>query len=218
MFLFNSAARKQPIVDETAAEKDTRENRYQQRCHRHLGRVSQLMTWLSFHKHHCALMPTNTHTYTHTPARKMRRGYKPPKRFNYAVKFYPNALVMLWSGEAAPSLGIHGAPWSGQRRKEGIPVGTRGRPRPRPSWGDQFRTLFSFSAFRYPSNVRKRKLSWFLPCFQTQLFLGTLVKLELNQSKMAAGRFIYDDPCDVPSFVLCVAKHIISAYHLGNLF
>lgn len=114
---------------------------------------------------------TDAHTHAHT--RKMRRGYKPPTLFNYAVKFYPNALVMPWSREAAASLGTHDAPWSGRRRKEDVPGGTGGRPRHRPHGGDQFQTLFSFSAFCYPSNQRKRKLRWLRPCFQMQLFLGT---------------------------------------------
>lgn len=44
----------------------------------------------------------------------MRRGYKPPTLVNYAVKFYPDALVMLWSREAAPSSGTHGVPEVGE--------------------------------------------------------------------------------------------------------
>lgn len=54
--------------------------------------------------------------------------------------------------------------------------------------------------------------------FSDAVFSGNPVKLELNQSKVAAGRFICDDPRDVPSYLFGVAKYIISAYHKGYLF
>lgn len=52
-----------------------------------------------------------------------------------------------------------------------------------------------------------------LAVFSDAAFPGNTVMLQLNQSKMAAGRFICDDPRDLPSYLFCVAKYIISAYH-----
>lgn len=95
----------------------------------------------------------------------MRWGYKPPSVFNYAVKFYPNALVMLWRRKAAQSLGTDGAPYSGWRRKEDIPGGAGGRPRHHSHGGINSESCFSFPAFCCPSNQSDRKWRWPLTFF-----------------------------------------------------
>lgn len=133
----------------SSRQKDSSKPRYWRYCRRYLGRV--------FVANDLTLLPQAAlHFDAQTHTRKMRWGYKPPTLFNYAVMFYPNVLVMLWSREAVRSLGTD-TPWSERRRKEDFPDSTRGRPRHRSQGADQFRTLFSFSAFCYSSKQRKRK-------------------------------------------------------------
>lgn len=152
----------------SSREKEDRENRYQQCCRQHLGRVSPLMTWLSFHKHRCALIHKHTHT------QKMRWGYKPPTLFNYAVKFYPNALVMLRSRKAAASSGtrMRSLKWA---KKEGRhPWWHRGKTASPPSWGRSIQNLvFLFCFLLPPPNQKEEEAKMASASFSHGAFLGT---------------------------------------------
>lgn len=93
MFLFNSEVRNRLSADEIAAAAGKQVAETPSPTFGEYDAINDL-----------TLLPqaslrfdAQTHTHTH----KMRGGYKPPTLFNYAVKFYPNALVMLRSREAA---------------------------------------------------------------------------------------------------------------------
>lgn len=171
MFLFNSEAWKWLIVDEIAADGKTAVKTDTGKAVVNIwGSATQLMTCLSFHKRHCALMHKHTHTHT-------RWGYKPPTVFNYVVKFYPNALVMLWRRKAAQSLGTDGTPYSEWRRKEDIPGGAGGRPRHHSHGGSIQYLVFLFLLSVAPLTKATengdglyRFLFFFSPM---QIFLGT---------------------------------------------
>lgn len=72
---------------------------------------------------------------------------------------------------------------------------------------------FPFLLSVTPLNQKEKEAKMASAAFSHGAFSGNTVMLELNQSKMAAGRLICDDPCDVLSYLFCVAKNIISAYH-----
>lgn len=62
MFLFNSEAWKWLIVDEIAADGKTAVKTDTGKAVVNIwGSATQLMTWHSFHKRHCALMHKHTH-------------------------------------------------------------------------------------------------------------------------------------------------------------
>lgn len=99
-------------------------------------------------------MPRCANAQAHT---QRAEGVNHKHRFNYAVKFYPDALVIPGSGDVTESSGTDGAPQSGRRRMVDVPGGTGGRPRRGSRGGRQFRTLFSPSIFVFRLPRMKRK-------------------------------------------------------------
>lgn len=195
----------------SSREEDSRENRYQQCCHQHL-KEGVAINDLTLLPQASLRFDAQTHT----------RG-----KWDEATS-HQHSLIMLWSFTQMPQLccgagkqrclrghtaslkwakeeGRH--PWW-HRRKTASPL----------SWGRSIQNLVFLFCFLLPLEAKEKEAKMASAVFSDVAFFGNWVVLELNQSKMAAGRFICDDPHDVPSYLFCVAKNVISADHNGHLF
>lgn len=115
----------------------------------------QPVAYLRFQKYHLPLMHKQEHTHV---CAKWDKGISHQHSVNYAVKFYPDALVIPPSGEAAESLGTRSDSLKWAKEDGRRPWWRQGKTTSLLSWGASIQDLvFSLLSFPFSNGLKENK-------------------------------------------------------------